>query len=290
MGTEAETDGAASGDRTVEDRALEMGWIPPDDFKGDKTKFISAEDFVSRGETLMPLLKANNRKLSTQFDDLRRQNGVLSNQLNEALGELEVLKKGSAAASVEDLKSKRTDLAAELKIVRDADNTQREVEIQAEISEVNDQIREAEKLATAPVVRRPAPNSSATEAPEHQAFLKANPWYGTDKRKTTIANAIGQEIKSEDPSLVGKPFYDRVNEELEKTFGHPKRNGTSRVEGGARGTSEGGGGSSTGRTYSDLPADARAACDSQGAKLIGAGKKFKDQTAWRSYYVDLYFK
>lgn len=276
--------------RTTEDRALDMGWIPPEEFKGDKTKFISAEDFVKRGENLVPLLKANNRKLYSQFDDIRRQNGVLSTQLTEVLGELEELKKGAANASVEDLKSKRSDLAAELKIVRAAENTEREVELQAEISTVNDEIREAEKRSTAPA-RRSAPSSeTAVQAPEFKDFVKANPWYGTDKRKTTIANAIGEELKNDEPTLQGKAFFDRVSEELEKTFGHPKRNGTSRVEGGARGTSEGGGSSANGKTYADLPSDAQAACNSQGTKLIGAGKKFKDQASWRSYYVQKYFE
>jgi hypothetical protein len=265
-----------------------MGWIPPDQFKGDKTKFISAQDFVQRGESFMPILKANNKRLTSQFDDLRRQNGVLSTQLSEALNELDQLKKGSVKASVEDLKSKRSALASDLKAAREANDTEKEVEIQAEIADVNDKIREGEKEASAPVTKRTAQNGNQPP-PGFQEFVDAHPWYGTDKRKTRIANAIGEEVLESNPGIAGKAFFSKVAEALEEEFGNPRRNGTSRVEGGARGTSEGGGGSSNGKSYADLPAEAKAACDSQAKRYSGEGKKYKDVAAYRAYYVNTYF-
>ena len=45
-----------------------------------------------------------------------------------------------------------------------------------------------------------------------------------------------------------------------------------------------------GRSFADLPADARDACDRQGRKLVGEGRAFKDMNAWRSYYVNLYYQ
>lgn len=279
--------------RTIEDRALEMGWVPEDQFKGDKSRFIPAKEYVERGESFIPFLQANNRRLEERFGDLSRQNSVLAGQINELAAENEELKKGQTKTNVEGLKAKRDELADELKIAREAGNTRREAELQGEIAEVNDQIREGEKSATQSTRRRAAgPSVEALNAPDYKAFAQQHPWYGVDRRKTALANAIGDEVRQANPHLTGKAFFDKVTEEIEKDpllTTNERRNGTSRVEGGVRGTSQGGG-SSGGKTFSDLPADARAACQTLSARLVGPNKKYKDMASWQAAYAAEYFK
>lgn len=289
-------DGAAGGgepanSRTIEDRALEMGWIPEADFRGDKAKFINAADFVKRAETFMPVLKANNRRLEGSVADSRRQNQVLQTQLNEALSRITELEKGHDSTKVESLKAKRDDLSDELKIAREAGNTRRESELQGEIAEVNAEISEIQKTP-ARAASKGNGNSDATTRPEFQEFLREHPWFGSDRRKTALANAIGEEIRANNPDLVGKAFFDRVTEELDKELGSRRNGGgAARVEGGSRGSGQGGGGSTGGgRTYNDLPPDAKEACRQQATRLVGDGKRYKDMAAWQKAYAETYFK
>lgn len=278
-------------DRTVEDRAIEMGWVPENQFKGDKSRFISAADFVKRGEEMLPVIRANSRRVEARLDDATRQNNVLQGQLNEALNKIDELQQAHGRTSVDTLKAKRDEMADELKIAREAGNTRRELEIMGEVEDVNAQIREAEKVAgTAPVKRETSPATSVIETPEFKAFAQENPWFGSDRIKTAIAVGIGQALRAENPNLVGKAFYDRVSEEFERqTGGNSRRNGTSKVEGGVRGTSQGGG-PATGKTFSDLPADARAACHSMASRVVGANKKFKTMAEWQASYAEKYFE
>ena len=50
-------------DPTLEDRAAQMGWVPVDKFRGDPAHWVDAETFVKKGEEVMPILRANNRRL-----------------------------------------------------------------------------------------------------------------------------------------------------------------------------------------------------------------------------------
>ncbi len=50
----------------VEDRAYKMGWVPKDQFKGKPELWRPAEEFVERGETLIPFLNKKIRKLEKQ--------------------------------------------------------------------------------------------------------------------------------------------------------------------------------------------------------------------------------
>ena len=105
--------------------------------------------------------------------------------------------------------------------------------------------------------------------------------------------ADGDGERGEDPanaSLVGEAFYRRVASEVEKTVNPRGEPPPNRVEGGRGGSGGGGGGGGQprGHTYNDLPADAKAACDSQGKRFVGS-VGYKDVAAWRDYYCKQYF-
>ena len=69
----------------------------------------------------------------------------------------------------------------------------------------------------------------------------------------------------------------------------PPARGTDKVQGG-RGPSGGGGGSGgRQKTYADLPADAKAACDSYASKLVGPGRAHKDLASWQAQYAKDFF-
>jgi hypothetical protein len=50
-----------------------------------------------------------------------------------------------------------------------------------------------------------------------------------------------------------------------------------------------GGNSGAGKSFADLDADTRKACDSFARDLVGEGKTYKTLADWRNKYVEDYF-
>jgi len=58
--------------RDFDTEARALGWVPKDEFRGDPSRWTDAESFVTRGETVMPLLKKENQQLKGKIEYLER--------------------------------------------------------------------------------------------------------------------------------------------------------------------------------------------------------------------------
>lgn len=265
----------------VEQEARGMGWVPQEEFRGDPERWVDAETYVERGKTVMPLLKANNRKLEEQVQSLTaeaRKMQALFAASQEAISELQKVHNEHTKAAVEKA---RKDLLAELRVAKEEGNVELEVQLTDQLTDM----KAAEKAAAAAPAPSAQPPADALH-PDFKAWQTENPWFGSDERKTMRAMGIAQELRSDpdNDKLVGRDFFNRVMEVMEE-----RTTGVSRSTkvGGTR--PSGGPGSGGGAlTYADLPPDAKEACDRQGKKLVGEGRAFKDMDAWRKYYVNLY--
>lgn len=277
-------------DPKVEVKATSLGWVPQEKFRGDTSKWVDAQTFVERGEQFMPLLKANNRRLEEQhhatLQEVQRLNGLLEAS-QTAIAELKEFHDADTRRAVEATKRR---LLSELTAAKKDGDVEAEVQLTDELSQVNAALKEEPKKKEEPVVKRNEP----TIDPAFTAWQsrEENAWFGKDRRKTTLAIAIAQELRQAGDRSVGEAFYERVSEELDATLGGKKEEDAERPAskvGSSRGGS-GPGGSSGGRAYKDLPADAKVACQQQGSKLVGEGKAFKTLAEWQTYYAGLYFK
>lgn len=268
---------------TPEQEARSMGWVPREEFRGDQTRWVEAEIFLDRGHTVMPILKKTNQRLEEQ---LRTQAAELANMKTmfsasqESIQELQAVHAEATKAAVARA---RTELKAQLKEARSEGDVDAELEIRDQLDTLTEQSRAAEQ--------KPAPQQQAPVQqqlhPEWNDWAKDNTWFGTDQRKTMRAMGIAQELRA-DPDLdglTGRAFFDKVVDVMNERSGGPR---TSKV-GESRPSGDGGSGASGGGTsFNSLPAEAKEACDRQGKKLVGPGRAFKDQTAWRTYYTKLY--
>lgn len=278
-------------------KAREMGWIPRDRFDGDQKDFVDADEFVSRGEKLLPILKANNRKLNTTVRNLSGQVQALGTQLTEAQRQIAEFSKMNLQSNVERLEQRKRQLVAAKVAARQADDAQGEVDVEQQISTLDGEIGEAKKALGTANQAKPPVKTNGSQSPQadpaYQAFLAENPWYGTDKAKTRYANGVAADLRASDPNsetLIGEAFYTKVVEEVQSQF--RTQRSTSKVEGGGNGSGNGGGdGGGSGKSYSDLPPDAKQACDRQAknTRMVGEGKQFKDANAYREHYVQTYF-
>ena len=270
----------------VEQAAREMGWRPKEEFRGDTSKWVDAETFVSRGENFIPILRADREKLRGEVAETKAaltETQQLLRASQEAIDELKRYHSEDTARQVEKAKK---DLVKQLKQAREDGDVEAEVEIQDELT----------KIRTAQAAPAPAPKPAAPAAPtappadqDFTAWSANNTWFASNPRLRGLTLGIAEELRSKQPTLKGKAFYDAIDAEMADYLDPPAR-GTDKVQGG-RGPSGGSGGGSGGRqkTYADLPADAKQACDGYASKLVGPGRAHKDLASWQAAYAADYF-
>lgn len=275
-------------------RAREMGWLPQEEFKGDPDRWVDAETFVKRGEEMLPLIKANARRLETELEKTRGELKKVTTLLQASAESIEELKNFNSKIARERAEINRRELVSAIALARKDNDIEKEAELQEQLTEQTKALREAEKTsdtegkpAAKPAAAAPQPELT----PVFKEWMGENTWFGTDKRKTSLAMGIAEEIRStpDGAKLPEAEFLKKVTEEVEATLGGNavRRAAPAKVEGDVGGTRPAGG--AKGKSYADLPAEARAACDRQGNRLVGEGRAFKDVNAWRKHYAEKYF-
>ena len=225
---------------SAEDRAMAMGWTPQTQFKGDPAKWVDAETFVKRGEEFLPFLKANNRRLEQAHDRAVAKIAALEKAVQTSIQHISRADQRAYAKA-------RADLDVELEQYAAAGNVEAVKAVTKDILDLQN-----ETTAKADVPDVPA---------EMAAWQEANPWYGTDKALTAAVRAIADDVFEE--GYTGKAQLAEVDRRIRAEFPakfakptNPNRKLPGAVEG--VGTAP----RRSGKTYSDLPPEARAMCDS----------------------------
>lgn len=305
-GEAEQAESAAGPSQEIVSRAKEMGWCPKEEWRGNPEHWVDADTFVEKGETLMPLLKANNRRLSQELQATRGQLTKAEQIIAANTEAIEELKRFNSASLRQQAQAQKKELTEAIVEARREGNVAEELELTERLTETTKVLKETENQ---PVRKKVKPDASASPPaagtseptaedvvnhPDFKAWREQNPWFGQDKRKSSLAMGIAAEMR-EDPKyagMIGKPFLDAVVTELEATLGGGARERASKVEGG--GSNGSGNGSSNGtkggKTYANLPAEAKAACDKQGLRLVGEGRAYKTQDEWRKAYATKYFE
>jgi hypothetical protein len=281
-------------EKTVEQRASEMGWSPKEQWRGDPERWIDAETFVKRGEELMPILKANNRRLQEEVGGLRSTIQEQMTIIKANQEAIEALREFNSAQTLKEVKQQKTLLTREIVKAREENDLEREQELQEQLDDTREAIKAAEagkgKKTEKSEQKQTSPNEPVTD-PDFKAWHEDNAWFGSDPVKTGLANGVAAKLRQdpETKNLLGRAFLDKVSEGVDKILGNERRDAASKVDGG-RGDGGGSGGSNSKKSFSDLPADAKQACESQATRLVGKGRAFPDITAWRKHYVEKYFQ
>jgi hypothetical protein len=207
-------------------------------------------------------------------------------KLTAATEAIQALTETTSKAALDKVREKRTDLKMALVDAREAGDVEKELEIQEKIQETSDAIKAAEKPAAKPKKVEADP-TDYTQSPDWKSWTEDNAWFGKDKRKTALALGIAEDLRANGDKSAGRAFFDQVTNELNEMLGiKDPRTSTSKVEGDSRGSAGG-----TGRkTYSDLPVEAKHACDDAAGKLVGPNKTFKSLDDWRKAYVVKFFE
>ena len=271
----------------VQARAEKMGWIPPARFKGDPEGFVDAQDYLERGETVLPIVKAQNRRLESEVARLQASDAATKAALAKANEAIEEMQERHSVETQKAIERARKEVKEQLALASEAGDHAGVAELTDKLTQMTAAEKEA-KEEKKEVAAAPAAYVPPAELVEWNA---ENTWFGKDRRKTALALGIAQELREGGDKSIGREFFDKVTAELEKTLGGREEEATpaSKVEG-ARNGSDVDNRAGSRKGYSSLPSDAKAACDADARQFVGPNKKYKTQAEWRSRYAELYFQ
>lgn len=273
----------------LEKEAREMGWRPLDEFKGNKDKWVSAEEYVERGRSVLPIVKATNKRLSDQVSKLTETNKNLEEQLTNTNAAIERLEKHWSEANRRAVESAQRQLKEDLKKAREDNDFEAEEEIREKLEATKEALKESEKKVPEKKTPEDPPNKLN---PELVSFMNENKWFGgeskEDRQKTKMFNRLAEDLREDGETAQGREFLDIVlekfNEQNEDDTPTPRK--ASKVEGTPSRASNG---SSGGKGYASLPSDAKKACDADIETFVGPNKRYKTKDEWRAQYAKIYY-
>lgn len=270
----------------VQAEAEKMGWIPPARFKGAADRFIDAEAYLERGETVLPIVKA---QLATTRADLARQN-VINAESARVIKTLQdsvaAMEERHTVATQKAVERARDEVKAQLAAASEAGDHAAVAQLTEELVDASAAVADAKTP-----VKPAATTVQAAEQPldpEFVAWQVENTWFGQNKRKTALALGIADDLRASGEPLRGRAFYDKVAAEMEKELAPAATAATSKVASGRNGSDADSRSPGGKKGFAAMPADARKACDDQTRDFVGPGKRYKDQAAWREAYATIY--
>lgn len=222
-----------------EAEARKMGWSPPEEFKGDPKHQLDAETFYKRGQEMLPILRAQNKKLLSRLDSMERS----AKQMGEFLSKTE---QRAYEKALGDIRAQQ--------------------EAAVESGDV-----EAHRAAAARLDKLEKPNAPAKEeiseeqrAEEFADWGKENKWYATNSIMQAYADSQANKLAKDKGAILDKADLDAVAEKVRAKFPEEFEDGGEAAPKPKRAMTEGAGNrqaSRGGKTFNDLPPEARAACD-----------------------------
>lgn len=194
----------------IEQRALEMGWRPKEEFAGNEDDFIDAKEFVRR----KPL-----------FDKIESQSKEIKN-VRKAVEALKEHYSAREAAAVQTALSKLKEARQEA--ISNADGAAFD-QIDTEIKRVE---KEADRLQKLDAEQPQEPDLH----PEFVAWSKRNSWYSDVGYMRKWADDYGIELARQGvaPADVLKKVETAVKKEFAHKFTNPNKAGAPDVEAGGR--------------------------------------------------------
>jgi len=230
--------------------AKSMGWVEEENFRGSKSNWVDADKFVDKGMNDLPVLRERVRSQAKKMADL--ESGI-----NEFKSYHERTVANEYQRAMRDLEEKQLKTVDE----GDRDEYQRIQKKKQELAQAHS--------------RTATPGSTAPANPIYTSWKEKNAdWFEKDAELTAYANRMSDYIAEMKPDLIGKQdFLDEVDREVrirfKDKFENTNRGNPNPVESGGRSRRGRGGG----KTFNDLPSEAKAACD----KFVRRGQITREQ-------------
>jgi hypothetical protein len=190
----------------AEEKAMEQGWVPQDQWEGDPEQWRPAKEFLDRGE------------LFKKIEDQNRTIKEFKRALEDLKGHHAKTRETEYQRALETLKAQKVQAIEE-------GDAQSVVKIDDQIDLVKEEQRKLAAQAAQPAV--PELN------PEFVAWTERNSWYERDTNMKIFADALGQRLAAagKTPAAVLAEVERQVREEFPHKFKNPNRDKPGAVEG-----------------------------------------------------------
>ena len=214
----------------IEAEARRMGWVPEEDFRGNKDFWKSAEEYVEAGKTELPILRERYKELDKKYASLEAT-------IKDLPGKMAKMEKQAFERATKELKEKQR-LAVEEGDVEAFDAADKQLEtLQKEVSEV-------EKPEIEPITNK---------------WITQNPWYNTDEDLAAYSQGLHGRTWNGKPETLEanlKMVAEKTKQMFPHKFENPNREKAAAVEGNGSKVK-----TKKGFTYDDLPPEAKQICD-----------------------------
>lgn len=189
----------------VEQKAMDAGWVPQDEWEGDPDQWRPAREFLDRGELFKKIEDQNRtiKEFKKSLQDLQSHHAkVRETEYRRALESLKAqkltaLEEGDAAAVVA--------LDDRIDLVREEQTRLRET---------------------------PQPQVDTSPNPEFTSWMGRNKWYETEAAMKAYADTVGRELylRGTEPAEALKEVERKVKTEFPHKFRNPNRDKQAAVE------------------------------------------------------------
>jgi len=264
----------------LEARARRQGWRPKDEYRGPPGRWRSAEEFLAHGENEWPVLrerlkKADEReaKLMAELEEQRKK----VTEVSEVLVEMRDIQTRQIEAEIARRKRE-----AEVQMQRAVETSDLPSYHQAktELDQVEASRPQPRQRTEAPPPSPPPPQPQDTIDPAIKVWTAENAWFERDPVLKAYAIDVDSDLMRRFPGMATSDRLDEVRRQtvgkFPEKFASPRRAQAAPVTGSSPPAPR-----PKGKTYEDLPADAKASCDRFVATIPG----YK-----REDYVKMYFQ
>lgn len=260
----------------VESEARSQGWVAKEEFRGSEDDWVDAETFVRRGKEIMPILRKNNEKLLKELNEAKKA----AEEARQAAREFKEFQKDQFERKSKELETQLEQLKQAKREAINLGEGDRAVAIDDAMDQLKEErlvakeeLKKAEEAAKAP--------PQVTQDPLINDWIERNDWFGKDRRLTTLANAIGTDLRQQDPNLMGKAFLDKLDAELAETM--PEKFGKKKTPNPMDGSPNGinrPSASKGKKSYDNLPSEAKAACDRFVSQKLMTREQYVAEYSW----------
>lgn len=194
---------------SIEDRAREQGWLPADEYEGDKSKWVSAETFLAKGELIAKI-----ESLGKELKNTKKAMQMLQDHHAK-------VKEAEFTRAVNYLKQQKKD-------AYEAGDVDKIIAIDEQLATV----KETQKQQAMILAQQEQENSVH---PNFTAWVEKNSWYNTDIELREASDAIGLAHAKANPHKTPEEVLDFVSKKIKslypERFSNPNRDKASSVEG-----------------------------------------------------------
>ncbi len=251
----------ADNERNYEEEARKDGWVPKEEWKGDKP-WRDAKDFVERGEKIIPILK---NKVDRLTQDLAMTIKLNTDEVNRSRKEGYDRAKAEYDKALEELEEQEFTAVQEGK------------------SEEYVKIKDKKKNLKEP--KKPEEVKPDKQAPpEFLVWNEKNTWYNKDPEMTDYADFVGNKIRTDNPGLTAEDFYAKVEKRVRLTF--PQKFTNSNRDAGNNVDSSGNQvlHKKGKKTWSDLPPEAKSAYKRLEINFKAQKREIKKEDFVKNYF------